>query len=191
MKAKITLHIYAKSTKANAASQLPIYIRLTIDGQRLEFSTKKFVDSAKWSAEQAKMKGCSEEACSINNYLDLLKSKIFDIQMELVHKNQPLTIAVFKNKLSGIEDWPRLLIPIFQDHNNKIKELVGKEYAPGTLERYITSLKHIMEFMQWKYKISDIDITKIDHAFITDYEFWLRSVRNCADNTAVKYFSPF
>lgn len=32
MKAKITLHIYAKTTKANAAGQLPIYIRLTVDG---------------------------------------------------------------------------------------------------------------------------------------------------------------
>ncbi|WP_306426670.1 hypothetical protein [Flavobacterium psychrophilum] len=31
MKAKITLHIYAKTTKANAAGQLPIYIRLTVD----------------------------------------------------------------------------------------------------------------------------------------------------------------
>ena len=45
--------------------------------------------------------------------------------------------------------------------------------------------------MQWKYNISDIDITKIDHAFITDYEFWLRSVRNCANNTAVKYLKNF
>ena len=31
----------------------------------------------------------------------------------------------------------------------------------------------------------------IDHAFITDYEFWLRSVRNCANNTAVKYIKNF
>lgn len=84
-----------------------------------------------------------------------------------------------------------MLVPIFQDHNNKIKELIGKEYAPGTLERYTTSLKHTIEFMEWKYNISDIDITKIDHAFITDYEFWLRSVRNCANNTAVKYIKNF
>ena len=41
MKAKITLHIYAKTTKANAAGQLPIYIRLTVDGQPFEFSSKK------------------------------------------------------------------------------------------------------------------------------------------------------
>ncbi|WP_374541777.1 hypothetical protein [Flavobacterium sp.] len=32
-----------------------------------------------------------------------------------------------------------------------------------------------------------MEIAKIDHAFISDYEFWLRSVRNCANKTAVKY----
>jgi site-specific recombinase XerD len=42
-----------------------------------------------------------------------------------------------------------------------------------------------------KYKESDIDILKINHAFITDYEFYLRSVRNCSNNTAVKYIKNF
>lgn len=39
--------------------------------------------------------------------------------------------------------------------------------------------------------MSDIEITKINHAFISDYEFYLRSVRNCANNTAVKYIKNF
>jgi site-specific recombinase XerD len=191
MKTKITLHYYAKSTKANTSGQLPIYIRLTVDGKRMEFSSKKFIDATKWSAELSKMKGTSEEARSLNEYLNLMKSKIYDIQMELIHKNELLTLEVFKNKLIGIEERSRTLIPIFQDHNNKIKELVGKEYAPGTLERYKTSLKHTIDFLEWKYKISDIEIDKINHAFITDYEFYLRSVRNCANNTAVKYIKNF
>ena len=191
MKTKITLHFYAKSTKANANGLLPIYVRLTVDGKRLEFSTKKFVEKSKWSSELAKMKGTTDEARSINSYLDLMKSKVLDAQMELLHRNETLSIENFKNKLLGTEERQRMLVPIFQDHNNKIKELVGKEYASGTLERYTTSLKHTIEFMQWKYNISDIDITKIDHAFISDYEFWLRSVRNCANNTAVKYIKNF
>ncbi len=191
MKTKITLHFYAKSTKANSNGLLPVYVRLTVDGKRLEFSTKKFVEKSKWSSELAKMKGTTEEARSINSYLDLMKSKVLDAQMELLHRNETLSIENFKNKLLGTEERQRMLVPIFQDHNNKIKELVGKEYAPGTLERYTTSLKHTIEFMQWKYNISDIDITKIDHAFISDYEFWLRSVRNCANNTAVKYIKNF
>lgn len=191
MKTKITLHFYAKSTKANANGLLPIYVRLTVDGKRLEFSTKKFVEKSKWSNELSKMKGTSEEARSINSYLDLMKAKVLEVQMELLHRNEALTIENFKSKILGTEERQRMLVPIFQDHNNKIKELVGKEYAPGTLERYTTSLKHTIEFMQWKYNVSDIDITKIDHAFITDYEFWLRSVRNCANNTAVKYLKNF
>ena len=191
MKTKITLHFYAKSTKANANGLLPIYVRLTVVGKRLEFSTKKFVEKSKWSNELSKMKGTTEEARSINSYLDLMKSKVLDAQMELIHRNQTLSIENFKSKLLGTEERQRMLVPIFKDHNNKIKELVGKEYAPGTLERYTTSLKHTIEFMQWKYNVSDIDITKIDHAFITDYEFWLRSVRNCANNTAVKYIKNF
>ncbi|WP_348797299.1 site-specific integrase [Flavobacterium adhaerens] len=191
MKTKITLHFYAKSTKANATGLLPIYVRLTVDGKRLEFSTKKFVEKSKWSSELSKMKGTTEEARSINSYLDLMKTKVFNAQMELIHRNENLSIENFKEKLLGTEQRQRMLIPIFQDHNNKIKELVGKEYAPGTLERYKTSLSHTIEFLQWKYKVSDIEINKIDHAFVTDYEFWLRSVRNCANNTAVKYLKNF
>ncbi|EIA08649.1 site-specific integrase [Flavobacterium frigoris] len=191
MKTKITLHFYAKSTKANAAGLLPIYVRLTVDGNRMEFSTKKFIDSAKWSPEMSKMKGNTENARSLNEYLDLMKSKIFDIQMELIHRNEPLTIEVFKNRLLGIHERERMLIPIFEEHNRKVEELIGLEYALGTLERYKTSLKHTKDFLQWKYNIYDIEINKIDHSFITEYEFYLRSVRKCANNTAVKYIKNF
>ena len=191
MKTKVSILFYAKKAKAAVNGLIPIYTRITINGKRIELSTNRFVEISKWSTEAGKMKGTSEVARSINNHLDLLKSQIRDAEMELIHKKIALTTETIKSKLLGFDERARMLVPIFQDHNNKIKELVGKEYAPGTLERYTTSLKHTIEFMQWKYNISDIDITEIDHAFITDYEFWLRSVRNCANNTAVKYIKNF
>jgi site-specific recombinase XerD len=191
MKTKVSILFYAKRAKVNTNGLVPIYTRITIDGKRIELSTNRFVEISKWSTEAGKMKGTSEEARSINNHLDLIKNQIRDAQMELIHRKVTITTESLKSKLLGIDERARMLVPIFQDHNNKIKELVGKEYAPGTLVRYTTSLKHTIEFMQWKYNVSDIDITKIDHAFITDYEFWLRSVRNCANNTAVKYLKNF
>ena len=191
MKTKVSILFYAKKAKAAANGLVPIYTRITINGKRIELSTNRFVEISRWSTEAGKIKGSSEEARSINNHLDLLKSQIRDAEMQLIHKKVPITTETIKSKLLGVDERARMLVPIFKDHNNKIKELIGKEYAPGTLERYTTSLKHTIEFMQWKYNISDIDITKIDHAFITDYEFWLRSVRNCANNTAVKYIKNF
>ncbi len=191
MKTKVSILFYAKRAKASVNGLVPIYTRITINGKRIELSSNRFVELSKWSTEAGKMKGNSEEARSINSHLDMLKIQIIDMQMELVHKKIPVTAETLKSKILGVDERARMLIPIFQDHNNKIKELVGKEYAPGTLERYKTSLSHTIEFLQWKYKVSDIEINKIDHAFVTDYEFWLRSVRNCANNTAVKYIKNF
>lgn len=191
MKAKVSILFYAKRAKANVNGLIPIYSRITVDGKRIELTTGRFVELSKWSADAGRMKGTTDEARSINSHLDILKVRIIDAQMELIHRNVHVTAESLKLKLTGGDERARMLVPIFQDHNNKIKELIGKEYAPGTLERYTTSLKHTIEFLQWKFKISDIDIKQIDHAFITDYEFYLRSVRNCSNNTAVKYIKNF
>lgn len=191
MKTTLSVLFYIKRSKANNLGVCPIYTRVTVNAKRFEFSTNKYINPDKWSTEGSKVRGTTEEARTINNHLDYLKNQILEAEKTLFKKDISLTSENLKNELFGKSETKRMLIPIFEDHNKKIKELIGKEYAPGTLERYTTSLKHTIEFMQWKYNISDIDITKIDHAFITDYEFWLRSVRNCANNTAVKYIKNF
>lgn len=113
------------------------------------------------------------------------------MEKNLIKKDIPLNFESFKNELTGKKERERMLVLIFQEHNRKIKELVEQEYAPGTLERYETSLKHTKDFIFWKYNIIDINIEKIDHSFITEYEFYLRSERKCANNTAVKYIKNF
>ena len=191
MNATISILFYLKRAKTNAQGLAPIFQRITINGKRLDNSTGKFVDPSKWHPEMSKMRGNSEEARLINGHLDNLKTKILIAEKELNKKDIPVNSETLKNMLLGTKERQRLLVPIFEEHNNKIKELLGIEYAPGTYERYQTSLKHTKDFLNWKYNISDIDITKIDHAFITDYEFYLRSVRKCANNTAVKYIKNF
>jgi site-specific recombinase XerD len=191
MQSKISILYYVKRTKPNSNGLVPIYSRITVDGKRFEMSVNRFIEPNKWSSEANKMRGNTDEARSINSYLDILKGKVYDAQKELIHNNIPVNLDTIKNKVIGVQQRARMLVPIFQEHNDKVETLVGQEFAPGTLERYKTSLKHTIEFLKWKYKISDIEINKIDHAFVTDYEFWLRSVRNCANNTAVKYIKNF
>jgi site-specific recombinase XerD len=191
MNANISILFYLKRVKTNNQGLAPIFQRITINSKRLDNSTGKYIDPDKWNSDASRMRGNSEEARLLNAHLDNLKVKIFTAEKKLIASELEITIENLKNALHHKLNRKRYLVPIFQDHNNKIKELIGKEYAPGTLERYTTSLKHTIEFMQWKYNMSDIDITKIDHAFVTDYEFWLRSVRNCSNNTAVKYIKNF
>jgi site-specific recombinase XerD len=191
MKTTLTVLFYLKRAKVNAQGLVPIFQRVTVNSKRIDKSTGKYIDVLKWSSEMSKVKGNSEEARSINGHLDNLKNKVFMAEKTLIAKDIEITSETLNNELFGIKERGRTLIPIFEEHNRKIEELLGIEYAPGTLERYKTSLKHTINFIKWKYNISDINIDKIDHAFITEYEFYLRSVHKCANNTAVKYIKNF
>ncbi|MBC7523369.1 MAG: helix-turn-helix domain-containing protein [Flavobacterium sp.] len=130
MKTKITLHFYTRSKNANTSGKLPIYVRLAVNGERLEFSSKKFIEQSKWLPDLAKMKGQLEEARSINSYLDMMRTKVLGAALQLIHKKEELTIENFQSILLDNENSVRMLIPIFQDHNDKMKELLGKKYAP-------------------------------------------------------------
>jgi hypothetical protein len=127
------------------------------------------------------MKGNSEETRTINSHLEMLRAKVYEIEKKLFMKQIPITSENFKNEIQGKKERERMLVPIFEEHNRKIKELVGQEYAPGTLERHQTSLKHTKDFLFWKYKLP-ISILK-NRPFIMEYNC-LR-IRKC--NTAVNY----
>ena len=139
------------------------------------------------------MKGTHEDARIFNHYLKTLEQQVYEAHRQLIESKLPITVQSLKDRLFG-EEKPvetKFLVPIFKEHNRRIAALVGKEYAAGTLERYKTSLKHTIDFMKWHYKTSDIDIKKIDHEFISAYEFYLRTEKNCCNNTAVKYLKNF
>jgi len=191
MNTKLSILFFVKRTKTNVNGLLPIFIRVTVNGERIEFTTKRFTTSEKWSVEGNRMKGTSVESKSTNSYLDALKAKVYDYQQQLIREDEPVNAENMRNKILGIDKRSHMLIGIFQQHNDEIKVLIGKDYAAATHVRYETSLKHTADFLKWKYKVSDIDIRKIDHEFITSYEFYLKSVCNCCQNTTSKYIKNF
>ena len=191
MNTKLSVLFFVKRTKTNVDGLLPIFIRVTVNGERIEFSTKRFTTSEKWSVEGKRMKGTSAESKTTNSYLDTLKAKVYDYQQQLIREDEVVNAENMRNKIMGVEKRKHMIVGIFQNHNNEIRALIGKDYAAATLVRYETSLKHTVDFMKWKYRISDIDIKKIDHEFITSYEFYLKSVCNCCQNTASKYIKNF
>ena len=191
MNATINVLFYIKRAKINSNGLVPVFIRITVEGKRIDKSTGKYVLPERWSTETSRLKGNSEESRSINNHLDLIRKEVFETEKNLLLKGIILNFENFKNEYLGIESTKRYLVPIFEDHNRKVKELVGREYAIATQKRYETSLRHLKEFLEYKFKISDIDIERIDYAFIADYEFFLRTKRNCSNNTAIKYVKNF
>ncbi len=184
------LLFYAKRTKGNSELSA-VYMRITIDGKRKEISTGKTIQTKEWNSKAGKVFGNSSHAKSFNSFLESLRAKMFESYNYLLNNRKIITCECLKNRFLGIDERKVTLVEAFQDHNNQIKELIGRGFAHGTWERYETSLRHTQQFMMWKYNISDIDVREINPAFISDYEFFLRTVRNCANNSAVKYIKNF
>jgi len=191
MNKTFSILFYVKKSKILANGKAPIYIRITIDGKPKEITTKRHIEPQRWNSGAQKVNGLTEDVKALNAYLKSLEQEIFETQHQIIKDKEIVTTQGLKNKLMGIDERKRYLMPIFEDHNKKIEALLGKEFAPGTLERYKTSLRHTKEFIEWKFKISDIDINEINHAFITEYEFYLRSERKCSNNTTLKYIKNF
>jgi site-specific recombinase XerD len=192
MEKSFGLHFHLKKDNY-CKGEIPVYMRITVNGGFREISIKRKCDPLKWNVEAGKVDGKTEFAKSFNSYLEVLQRKVYDARKTLLQNDDAVTAENIKTLLIGkeISRSKYMLMEIFKRHNDQMAELVGREYAPGTHERYNTSYKHTISFLEWKYKVTDLDINRLNFEFITEYEFWLKSVRKCDHNSTMKYLSNF
>lgn len=190
MNTTLSILFYTKKAKTNSDGLVPVYIRVTISGQRFEISTRRYVEISQWSVGAGRVKPLikTEEAKTLNAFLDSLKNRVYEFQRQIVQEGLTFNMPTFKAKWLGLSERPRMLLEIFQHHNDQMQKLVETgESAPATLERYKTALMHAQSFIKWKFKTSDIDVCSLNMEFVSDYDFWLKSVRRCCHNTSMKY----
>lgn len=191
MEHSLNILFYTRGKRTSASNTVPIYLRITINGERIEQSISRVIEKDKWSQTSGKMKGFSSDAKLLNGYLDTLKNKAHTLERELMRDGKEVNFESFKEKWVGVPYEKHMVIEVFQQHNNEVAMLVGKEFSPTTLKRYKTSLSHTQNFILWKFKKKDIEVSKLNYEFISNYSLWLKTVRNCNQNSAMKYLGNF
>ena len=183
---------YIRRDKADDQGKAPIYCRITVNGKRSELAIKREVAISKWQPSKGYVKGTNEEARTINTYIDSVRTKIYENHKLIMDANKPITAEAIKNSFLGLSQKTNSLFKLFEEHNAKVKQLIGKDFAAGTYERYETALKHLKEFVAHRYQLSEVFLTDVDHSFITEFDHYLRTkTHNCCNNTAVKYIKNF
>jgi site-specific recombinase XerD len=185
------LSFQVKTSKKNEFGKAPIYARITINEVRTEFSTKRFIEPDKWVNKAGYAKGSTEEIKALNNHIASVRTQLFQHHTRLIETGKPVTAEAVKNSYFGITEKSKTILEVFEYHNSQMKSLVGKEYSFGTHERYATALSHTKEFIQHRYNASDFPIKSVNHEFITEFEYYLKAVRKCSHNTAIKYLTNF
>ncbi len=193
MEKSFGLFFHLKTCRNKKATELPIYLCITVNGVSREISTKMKCAPLKWNATAGRVEGKTQYAKSINDYLDVVERKVYEIRKQLLNDDKPVTSENIKTILQGkeIKEHVFMLMKIFQKHNEQMAALINQEYSPVTFTRYNTVYKHTLSFLQWKYKVDDIDIAHLNYEFISEFEFWFKSVRKCDHNTTMQYIRNF
>jgi site-specific recombinase XerD len=190
-RATFTVLFYIKRTKKLQDGTVPIYVRITVNGERSEWSIQKSIEELQWNKKKGCAQGYSKDAREINSQLDLVKANLILKKREIEESGKHLSALELRNRYLGFDDDSRTILDVFREHNRKCKSLENKDYAPGTVQRYTTTYDHLKDFIKSKYKKEDMSLNDIKPMFISDFEDYLKITRNCCHNTTVKYIKNF
>jgi len=182
---------YLRTGRLDNQGKAPLYLRITVNGKRAEFSIKRKIKPEKWNSRKGRVKGSSPKVQNLNRYIDELESKAFEIHSKLVTKKKPYTAEIIKNKLLNKEENYRTLLTIYKEHNNEIEELVGIDYSYGAYRRHIRTCQHLEDFIKKEHRREDIFVKEVDLKFITRFDHYLKTQNIGNQNTTTKYVVNF
>ena len=186
-RATFTILFFIKRSKLLKTGEAPVYLRITSNGDSSEISIKRSIKPSLWDTARNKAKGTSPEATEINDYLTSIRGQLFMHQRELQEAGKQITAKVLLNAFLGIGEKQWSLVELFEEHNNNVKQLIGKEFSPLTLQRYDAALKHIRNYCTVQYNNEKLPLSEVNNKFITGFDFYLKTVAKCQHNSSMKH----
>mgnify|MGYP000472441836 CR=1 FL=1 len=189
MKSTFKVLFYLKKGSEKKNGEVMIMARITIDGKLCQFSTKQSILPDSWNIAAGKAKG--KDAGRINALLEDIKASLNNIYHEQQRRDNYVTAEKVKNEFLGHSENHDTILNLFQKHNDDVKQLVGISKTIATYRKYEVTRRHLAEFIQSKYNVSDFAINEITPMFITDFELYLRTTCKCGYNTTAKFMQFF
>ncbi|WP_282123344.1 site-specific integrase [Algibacter mikhailovii] len=169
--------------------QCKIYARITVNGRRANLSLKYTVEPKLWDSSKSKVKGNSAKSREINQYLDQVKSGIFNSFKDLQYEGKLITAPLIKARYLGLDLETHTLSELIQFYNDDSKSKISSR----TYGYYLTTQKYIVEYISTKYKSTDLHLQQLDFKFITGFEAFLRNYipkpgyKSIGNNSAIKH----
>lgn len=176
---------FVKKNKIKANGEAPIAFRITVDKQFCELYIRRSAPAENWDQIKGRLKTKDKVSTEINMYIDTVRAKLQNIHRQLEADNLEISAKEICTRFCGVEEKHKTLIDVFEEHNKEIKQLEGKGYAQKTIIRFEGTVRYLKEFLKKEYKKPDINLKDIDLPFIQKFDTFLKTEKNCAQNTAI------
>ena len=191
MKSTFSTIFYLKRQAVRKDGTVPVMGRITVDGTQTQFSCKITIDPKVWDTKSGRATGRSAAAIEANRMLDNMRVSINKHYREIMDRDNYVTAEKVKNAFLGLEHRCRTLLQVFKQHNEDYEKMyeAGMK-AKATLLKYQCVYRHLEEFIYQRYHVRDIALKELTPAFISDFDIFLRTEKNCCTNTVWLYLCP-
>lgn len=84
MRTTLNLLFSPRKPKNYQSGDMPIYLRITVDGQRAEVAVSRKCDPNRWDIRMGRATGNKADAKSLNAFLDGMQTKIHEIHRQIL-----------------------------------------------------------------------------------------------------------
>ena len=180
-----------KKKKKNKIKLFPIYSRVTINGQRIELSSKRWIDLNDWDKKRQRPKLINNKLKVLNHHLEYIRNRFYLEHQRLSQTNKPFSAIDLKNAYLNINEKGLTVLEVIETHNIDMKSQIPEFYSAGTLKNYRTLKKHLKNYIYKEYKKSDLELKRVDRNFIYSFERYLLFNTLCNQNGAMKVLQRF
>jgi len=191
---KMSILFLLEKSKLPVDGMYPLYVRLTVNCKRAEFSFCRRLRPEQWSQEMNRAMGKAADIQAINNAIDKAKISIQQHFDRLENQHEIVTATMVKlgylGKLKDEKPKEKTLLFALDYWITKFEEKVSKKKrSPGTLKRWYSLRKKLKAFIQDEYHKPDLDLSEIRFAFAEDFldYLMLRDANEIGSNAAMKY----
>lgn len=168
--------------------EVPIYMRITVDGERAEISIKRSVNPAHWNETKGCAKSGTPYAKELNFFLEQIRHKVYEHQQDLINREKIVTASALREAfLNADKTIKKMILQVYADHNADLKARIDKGVSKATYIRHESSRNNVERFIRDIYKRNDFPMNEIDYTFVMKYQTYLRIERLCNNNSTVKY----
>ncbi|WP_458628262.1 site-specific integrase [Winogradskyella sp. PC D3.3] len=189
---KIYVLFILQRVRINKNNKCSIKCRITFSKKRKEFATGLSVSPEHWNIKQQTVVTIDELSAIKNIQLSLIKEKINRAFLFLqVNKEQFDVDDVYLNYLGKGSRENKTVLTLFQEHNDKVEKLIGKEYVLPTLWKFKQSRTLLKDYIKFQYGKNDFLFKDLDLKFIKQYGFYLITEKNLAQSSTYKAIQRF
>ena len=178
---------FVLKTKLLKNGEVPILMRVTINGQYDEVRIQRSVPLKQWNAAKGRSTGKGREANELNEYLAELNSLALQKHKELMLEQAYITLRLILKRVFGKDTELRTLLNTMQEEIENMRKVVNIDYSPITINRYVNVLNKLKAAVPRFYGKEDITFFELTTDFIKSFDAFLKKEAGLCRNTIVRY----